>query len=66
MVDQVYRELMQNFARLGGRYPGMDIPEFYQMATELFTPEEASVASAMAEGSSTAGRGEDWTEASEH
>ena len=54
MVDQVYRELMQSFARLGGRDPGMDVPEFYQMAKELFTPEEASVASAIREASSTA------------
>jgi hypothetical protein len=54
MEDQVYRELMQKFARRGGRYPGMDIPEFYEMARALFSPEEASVAAAMPKGFSTA------------
>ena len=27
----------------GGRWSGMDIPEFYEMVEELFTPEEAEV-----------------------
>jgi Pyruvate/2-oxoacid:ferredoxin oxidoreductase delta subunit len=50
MEDQIYRRLMEKFARKGGRYPGMDVPEFYELARELFTPEEASVASAMPKG----------------
>jgi Pyruvate/2-oxoacid:ferredoxin oxidoreductase delta subunit len=54
MADQAYEKLMQRFASQGGRYPGMDIPEFYEMASELFTPEEASVASAMPKGLCTA------------
>jgi Pyruvate/2-oxoacid:ferredoxin oxidoreductase delta subunit len=54
MEDQIYRELMQKFAQRGGRYPGMDIPEFYEMARALFSPEEASVAAAMPKGFSTA------------
>ncbi len=54
MAGQIYKELMEKFARRGGRYPGMDIPEFYELARELFTPEEASVATAMPKGFSTA------------
>jgi 2-oxoacid:acceptor oxidoreductase delta subunit (pyruvate/2-ketoisovalerate family) len=54
MVEQIYKELMQKFAKRGGRYPGMDIPEFYEMARELFTPEEASIAVALPKGFSTA------------
>jgi len=50
MTDQIYRDLMQRFAKRGGRYPGMDIPEFYEMAKELFTPEEARVAAATPRG----------------
>jgi Pyruvate/2-oxoacid:ferredoxin oxidoreductase delta subunit len=54
MSDQIYRELMEKFAKRGGRYPGMDIPEFYELARELFAPEEAVVATAMPKGFSTA------------
>ena len=41
MADQIYKGLMEKFAKKGGRYPGMDIPEFYEMARALFAPEEA-------------------------
>jgi Pyruvate/2-oxoacid:ferredoxin oxidoreductase delta subunit len=54
MADQIYEKLMQSFARRGGLYPGMDIPEFFEMAGELFTPEEASVAAAMPEDGASA------------
>jgi Pyruvate/2-oxoacid:ferredoxin oxidoreductase delta subunit len=54
MADQIYKGLMEKFAKKGGRYPGMDIPEFYELASELFTPEEASVAAAMPKGFCTA------------
>jgi Pyruvate/2-oxoacid:ferredoxin oxidoreductase delta subunit len=54
MADQIYKRLMERFARGGVRYPGMDIPEFYELASELFTPEEASVAAAMPKGFVTA------------
>jgi Pyruvate/2-oxoacid:ferredoxin oxidoreductase delta subunit len=54
MADQVYTKLMQRFARKNVRYPGMDIPEFYEMVSELFTPEQASVASSMPHGPTTA------------
>ena len=29
-------------AKRGGRYPGIDVQEFYELAHELFTPEEAT------------------------
>ena len=54
MADQIYTKLMEKFAKRGGVYPGMDIPEFYEMASELFSPEEASVAVAIPKGFSTA------------
>lgn len=56
MADQIYQELCQKFAKRGGRYPGVDIPEFYEMAKELFTPEEAAVAITIPGGFSTAGQ----------
>ena len=37
-------------AMRGGRYPGMDIPEFYNLVRELFTPEEAKVCVAQPQG----------------
>ena len=47
MSDQIYRKLCEAMAQRGGPYPGMDIPEFYEMARELFTPEEAAACAAM-------------------
>lgn len=47
MFAEVYKNLSQAMAQRGGPYPGMDIPEFYELAAELFTPEEAEVAVAM-------------------
>lgn len=43
MAEQVYRQFCDAMAKRGGRYPGMDIPEFYALIEELFTPEEAAV-----------------------
>lgn len=54
MADGIYRGLMERFARGGGRYPGLDIPEFYDLARELYNPEEAAVAAAMPKGFVTA------------
>ena len=54
MADPIYKGLMERFAQRGVRYPGMDIPEFYELASELFTSEEASVAAAMPKGFCTA------------
>jgi Pyruvate/2-oxoacid:ferredoxin oxidoreductase delta subunit len=53
MTDEIYKGLMNRFTKQGGRYPGMDIPEFYPLVTELFTPEEASLATAMPKGAFT-------------
>ena len=50
MEEQVYQELCQKMAKRGGRYPGMDIPEFYDTIKELFTPEEAAVFNAIPKG----------------
>jgi electron transport complex protein RnfB len=70
MADPNYGELRDRFARMGGRYPGMDIPEFYELVEALFTTEEASVAAAMPRGLSTAEQlaqtlGKDTTEVGE-
>jgi Pyruvate/2-oxoacid:ferredoxin oxidoreductase delta subunit len=54
MTDQVYKQVMKRFVEQGGRYPGMDIPEFYPMAEALFTREEAAVVAAMPTGMFTA------------
>ena len=43
MPAEVYRQLCKAMAKRGGEYPGMEIPEFYALAEELFTPEEANV-----------------------
>jgi Pyruvate/2-oxoacid:ferredoxin oxidoreductase delta subunit len=56
MTDEIYRGLMERFARRGGRYPGLDIPEFYELARELYSPEEAALAAAMPKGFVTAGQ----------
>jgi Pyruvate/2-oxoacid:ferredoxin oxidoreductase delta subunit len=54
MSEEVYRQLCETMAKRGGRYPGIDIPEFYEMAKELFTPEEAAVSNAIPRGFSPA------------
>ena len=46
-MDNSYKKLCTEMARRGGRYPGKDIPEFYELTKELFTPEEAAAAAAM-------------------
>ncbi|GAI51869.1 unnamed protein product, partial [marine sediment metagenome] len=55
MGEEVYKKLCKTMARRGGRYPGMDIPEFYELVHELFTPEEAAVSNAMPRGFNPAG-----------
>lgn len=54
MADEVYKKLCDVMAQRGGMYPGMDIPEFYAVAEELFTPKEAAVAVVMPRRPSTA------------
>lgn len=55
MIDEIYRKLCGTMAKRGGRYPGADIPEFYALVTELYTPEEAEVTVAMPRGFNPAG-----------
>ena len=50
MVEDAYRKLCETMARRGGRYPGLDLPEFYELAEVLFTKEEARVSNAMPRG----------------
>ncbi len=38
----------------GGEYAGLDIPEFYEMVEELFTPDEALINNSMPRGPFTA------------
>lgn len=54
MSQQVYRELLEVMKKRGGDFAGMDIPEFYAMVTEMFTPDEAEVNNAMPRGPFTA------------
>ena len=54
MSQEVYRQLLEVMKKRGGRYPGMDIPEFYELVEELFAPEEAEVNNAMPRGPFTA------------
>jgi len=50
MNDDVYTTLCEALAQRPGRYQGLDIPEFYSLARELFTPEEAAVCAAQPRG----------------
>ena len=43
MSKEVYKELLEVMKKRGGGYSGMDIPEFYDLVEELFTPEEAEI-----------------------
>jgi Pyruvate/2-oxoacid:ferredoxin oxidoreductase delta subunit len=54
MSEKVYQDMCQILAKRGGMYPGMDIPEFYPLVEELFTPEEAVVYNAIPKGYSPA------------
>jgi len=54
MSQEVYRELLEVMKKRGGAYAGMDIPEFFSMVKELFTPAEAEVNNAMPKGFFTA------------
>lgn len=50
MTDPVYRELLAVMQKRGGDFSGMDIPEFFAMVEEMFTPAEAEVNNAMPRG----------------
>lgn len=63
MSQQVYRELLEVMKKRGGDFAGMDIPEFFAMVEEMFTPREAEVNNAMPRGPFTAqdmAKSNDW------
>ena len=43
MTQKVYRDVLEVMKKRGGPYAGSDIPEFYAMVEEFFTPEEAEI-----------------------
>ncbi len=47
MSDQVYKDMVGIMSQRGMAFGGMDIPEFYDVVEELFTPEEAAINNAM-------------------
>jgi len=47
MAEKRYRELLEVMKSRGGPYAGLDIPEFFEMAEELFDPEEAEINNAL-------------------
>jgi Pyruvate/2-oxoacid:ferredoxin oxidoreductase delta subunit len=54
MSQEVYRQLLEVMKKRGGGYAGMDIPEFFSLVEELFTPTEAEINNAMPKGLFTA------------
>ncbi len=54
MADDVYKQMLEVMKSRRGPYSGLDIPEFYTLVQELFTPEEAEVNNAMPRKPSTA------------
>ena len=54
MSQEVYKQLLEVMKKRGGGYAGMDIPEFYAMVEEMFTPQEAEINNAMPRGPFTA------------
>ena len=47
MSQEVYKKLLEVMKKRGGGYAGMDIPEFFEMVEEMFTPQEAEVNNAL-------------------
>jgi hypothetical protein len=43
MRPQVYKQMLGIMIKRGGLYAVMDIPQFYEMVEELFSPEEAEM-----------------------
>jgi Pyruvate/2-oxoacid:ferredoxin oxidoreductase delta subunit len=54
MSNDVYQKLLEVMKTRGGMFAGDDIPEFFALAEELFTPQEAEVNNAMPKGPFTA------------
>jgi Pyruvate/2-oxoacid:ferredoxin oxidoreductase delta subunit len=55
MIPDVYKQMFDVMKNRRGAYTGIDIPEFYTLVQELFTPEDAEVNNAMSRKPSTAG-----------
>ena len=47
MSGEVYKKMLEVMVKRGGLYSGADLPEFYALVEELFTPEEADVNNAL-------------------
>jgi len=47
MAQEVYKQMMDVMKQRRGPYTGLDIPEFYALVEELFTPLEAAVNNVM-------------------
>jgi Pyruvate/2-oxoacid:ferredoxin oxidoreductase delta subunit len=47
MAQEVYKQMMDVMQQRRGPYTGLDIPEFYALVEELFTPVEAAVNNVM-------------------
>jgi len=47
MTQEVYRQMLDVMKQRRGPYTGIDIPEFYTLMEELFTPREAAVNNVM-------------------
>ncbi len=54
MSLMVYKELLEVMQKRGGGYAGLDVPEFFEMVEEMFTPDQAEVNNAMPRGPFTA------------
>jgi Pyruvate/2-oxoacid:ferredoxin oxidoreductase delta subunit len=54
MTEQVYKNLLEVMKSRRGGYAGMDIPEFFELVAELFTPQEAAVNNALTRKPATA------------
>jgi Pyruvate/2-oxoacid:ferredoxin oxidoreductase delta subunit len=54
VTTDIYQNLCKTLAQRGGRYPGVDIPEFYALVEKLFTVEEAEVYCAIPRGFNSA------------
>jgi Pyruvate/2-oxoacid:ferredoxin oxidoreductase delta subunit len=54
MSEQVYKDMVNIMGQRGLGFAGKDIPEFYPLVEELFTPEEAAINNAMPQTTFTA------------
>jgi len=54
MTQEVYRQMLDVMKQRRGPYTGIDIPEFYTLMEELFSPREAAVNNVMSRKPATA------------